>query len=524
MPTFPKSQFSAVVFAFLLSCAVVLAQFMWQGHIGFSMADEGYLWYGSQRTLLGEVPIRDFMAYDPGRYYWCAALMKVASSNGIMALRGAVAAFEVLGLSVGILVISRGSKASVPVCLLTAVILALWMFPRHKLFDITLSLWLVGALTFLVARPTTLRYLLLGATVGLAAVFGRNHGVYGVAGSLLGMAYIAIRREERRSVISGFIVWCAGVFIGYLPLLLMLLAVPGFINAFWGDIQFLIGIKTTNLPLPVPWPWDVSLRGRAPIWVLRDLMVGFAFVLLPLFGVVAIVYLSLSRFLRRDVSPAIVASGCFILPYAHYAFSRADIGHLALGIYPLLLSMLAFAVSVQPVMKWTFGGVLLIVSVVIMLPVHPGWQCHESGDCVDVDVAGDRLLVDRSTASDVTLLQRLGHDFAPGGKSIVATPFWPGAYSVLARESPVWEIYALSPYRSVAFQRAEIARIAAASPGFVIVVDSALDGREELRFHNTHPLMVRFFSEHFDRVTGYSDNPDYWIFKSRSDAKRTGDY
>ncbi|MFM0381943.1 hypothetical protein [Paraburkholderia dipogonis] len=519
MQTLSKSQPSSIVFTFLLSCFVVLVLFIWQGHTGFSMADEGYLWYGSQRTLLGDIPIRDFMAYDPGRYYWCAALMKVVGSNGIMAVRAAVAVFQVLGLATGILVIARGSKASVPLCLITAVILALWMFPRHKLFDITLSLWLVGALTYLVASPSTLRYLLLGAIVGLAAVFGRNHGVYGVAGSLLGMAYLAISREDRRSVVQGFLVWCVGVFIGYLPVLLMLLAVPGFSHAFLADILFLIGIKTTNLPLPVPWPWDVSLHDRARIWVFRDLMVGAAFLLLPLCGVLVIAYLALSRFLRREVSPALVASGCFILPYAHYAFSRADIGHLALGIFPLLLSMLALAATVPSAMKWIFAGLLLIASTVIMLPVHPGWQCHETGDCLEVDVAGDRLLLDRSTASDVTLLQRLDHDFASGGKSIVATPFWPGAYPLLERKSPVWEIYALSPYRSVDFQRDEIARIAAASPGFVIVVDAALDGRDELRFHNTHPLTARFFSEHFDRVSGYSDNPDYWIFKSKSAAK-----
>ena len=162
---------------------VVLALFLWQGHKGFSLWDEGFLWYGAQRVMLGEVPVRDFMSYDPGRYYWSAALMSLWGDNGIVALRGAVAVFQVIGLFVALLLIARSVRTpNFPYLFLSAIILAAWMYPRHKLFDISLSILLIGVLAFLVQHPTSRRYFLTGLCVGLVAVFGLNHGVYGVLG------------------------------------------------------------------------------------------------------------------------------------------------------------------------------------------------------------------------------------------------------------------------------------------------------------------------------------------------------
>ena len=59
-----------------------------------------------------------------------------------------------------------------------------------------MSLLLIGALAFLVQNPTNRNFFFVGLCVGLAAIFGRNHGVYGVAGSLGIMLWLNIKRVE----------------------------------------------------------------------------------------------------------------------------------------------------------------------------------------------------------------------------------------------------------------------------------------------------------------------------------------
>jgi hypothetical protein len=105
-------------------------------------------------------------------------------------------------------------------------------------------------------------------------------------------------------------------------------------------------------------------------------------------------------------------------------------------------------------------------------------------------------------------------EYAPNGRNFVVTPLWPGAYSVLKRRSPMWEIYALFP-RGDEFQRREIERIKAANPALVLVLDAAVDGRDELRFRNTHPLIERFFRDSFDPVTMDGWPPSFQFYKSR---------
>ena len=501
-----------------ISCLVVALLFAWQGNKGFNLWDEGYLWYGVQRVLKNEVPILDFLAYDPGRYYWSAVLLTMMGDSGIMSLRGSVAIFQALGLFVGLMLVTRSTSSNGKLdgvfLLLAVVTLVMWMFPRHKLFDISLSICLLGVLTWLVKNPIPQRYFYAGVCVGFVAVFGRNHGVYGALGSMGVIAWLGIRTRSGPGFLKGILLWGGGVAMGFLPILLMAILIPGFAIAFWESVRLLFEQKATNLPLPVPWPWAVDFAGLPSGEVVRGILVGLFFLGTLAFGGFGMAWVVYQRLQERALPPALVAAGFLAIPYAHHAFSRADVGHLAQGIFPSMVGCLVLLSASQARMKWPLAAALCASSVWVMHIHHPGWQCLERDACVEVDISGSHLQVDSGTANAIALMRQLADQYAPNGQSFMVTPFWPGAYALLERRSPVWEIYALLP-RPEAFEREEIERMKASGLGFVFIFDMALDGREELRFRNTHPLMYQFVQNNFERISNLQ-NPAYQIYKART--------
>ena len=511
---FPVSLKQAIS-TLLMIVSAAFALFYWQGHQGFSLWDEGFLWYGAQRTLEGEVPMRDFQAYDIGRYYWSAAFMSLWGNNGIVALRMSTAIFQAIALYVSLSVLRRSAtKQNFIFWLLTTVTLLAWMAPQYRLFDISIPVLLVSVFAFLVAQPSRRRYFLTGLVVGLAAVFGRNHGLYGVVGSVSLMAYLTIRREGGVSLISACTAWASGIVVGYLPVLVFFAVVPGFAQAFVDGILLLFDIKGTNYSVPIPWPWLVPFEKLSTVEALHGVGTGIFFIAIATFGVLGAIWIIRQWLQNKAVSPVLAAAIFFALPYTHYAYSRADLSHLAPGIPPFLMGVTALLTSQSAKIKWSFAVLLCGASLLVMFPRHPGLYCYFNQHCVDIKVGRDQLKVDGGTATNLAALNRLAEQFAPGDRTFITTPFWSGAYAALGRKSPMWEIFASTP-RSAVFQQAEVERIKAAHPGFAIIDDSPFDGRDDLRFHNTHPIIDQYIRDNFQPLNNTVRNPAFQIYISK---------
>ena len=484
-----------------ISCLFVLISFLWQGHVGFNISDEGYLWYGAQRVTVGEVPLRDFMAYDPGRYYWVASLMSLLNDSGIITLRISIAILEVISLFVSLYLISelKRYKNSIDYLLLTLIgcIYILWMFPVFKIFDISASIFAVYLLKNLISNTTARAFFLTGFGFGVIALFGRNHALYGVIGTFGGFLYILFDNSKNISRVKIYY-WFLGLMLGYLPNILMIVIVPGYFDAVVDSILFLFEIKATNLPLPVPWPWRI-VSFHEPLYVLlQSLSIGFFYLLLVLFPVIAIAVI-LKKFRHIKVYPVLVASILVGLPYLHVAFSRAHGARLGQVIFPVLIFFLGMLFIQKNKIRAPLILLLFCVSLSAMLPYQPLWQCYISRQCLNVNVHGDNLLVDEGTAKNILLLGDLFSKYATPNQNFLVTPYWPGAYAIKNEKSPVWGIYALFP-RSNDDQLDEIKRLTKTKLNFVLIANYPLDGRNELKYENTHPLVYNYILNNFERV------------------------
>lgn len=500
----------------LISLFLVVLFYLLQSHIDLSLQDEGFLWYGASRTLQGEVPIRDFQAYDPGRYYWAASWMRFLGDD-LMDLRKALAAFQFVGLTCGLFAVSRVIRSRF-FLILTGFALLLWMYPRHKIFEHVIAMVLVYTGVLLIERPTVRRHFLAGAVIGIAAFFGRNHGLYAVAGFALVILFVQCKYREEFFVkkIGAFFI---GILMGYAPLIGMIVSVDGYAQAFWDSIRFLFKLGSTNVPLPVPWPWRISFRQLSLPELIRQSTVGMIFLTLPIFYLGSLLY-TITLVKQRVQESALFISSCFIgIMYMHYAFSRADINHLAQGLHPFLMGMIALPFirsEHQELFKKSIVVTVLLVSILSVGLVSPLYKWISTPDSyIPVVIGGDKLLLKKDIAQIITSVEKINRDLVKVGEQLLIAPHWPALYRLLQRKSPLWESYFLHQ-SSATMQRDMIQELKNQNTNWIILGDVPLDGFNELRFKDTHRLVWEYIAREYKVCQGSGLPADYALFRKNS--------
>ena len=502
----------AVCFAGVVASAISAALYLAVGDVNLNMSDEGYLWCGVLRVLDGQVPFRDFQSYDPGRYTWCAWGSHLFGT-GIMGVRASMAVFQAIGLTFGLLVARR--FVTRPLWILPgALLLTLWLYPRHKVMEPAIAMTVTWFVVRLIERPSLARHLACGVCVGLVAWFGRNHGLYAGTASLLAMGFLRWKRPEP-GVLQRGLVLVGGVVIGYLPLLVDLVLVEGFAAAFWQAILDLL-TKGANIPRPYPWPWREAYGGAQGIELVTEIASTVAFLIPVLILPPALVRVARLRGEDVAASAGLVGATLVAVLYIHHVSIRSDAPHLAQCIHPTLLVAMALGRR-----RWetvAIVSLLLVVTFFATFRRHPTLKLFAPWgpppDLVETEVAGEMLRMSRPQSNYIRrLMNGVARKMAPADEILVA-PSRPTIYPILGKRAPVPQLY-MFWFASEEEQREIIRALDERKVRWVLLVDQAVDRREDLRFPNTYPIVFDHVLANYEKVGTPGIRKNHVLFRRR---------
>jgi hypothetical protein len=488
-----RAELGSPYFAAWLAVVLTGAAFIAQARVGLQLSDEGFLWVGTTETLHGAVPIRDFFSYNPGRYLWSAAWSLVLG-DGIIALRFAVAVFAAIGLFCGLRAAQRVIRNELAL-VAVGVLLLMWSFPRHKLFESAIAMMGVLVGVRLLEAPTTRRFFDTGVMVGVAFLFGMNHGPYLAFAFFVLLVFLFAReRSGDVGVLRAGRALTAGTVVGSSPLLVMCVVIPGFASSYLEFIRYLIAQGRTNVSSPVPWPWLADSEGQ--------FFLGLAMVLAP---VAAVLLIAVSVWPVGSVEPSArhlaLAAGSVGLVYMHHAFSRAGLSHLAQSIHPLLLGLVAVPrlFGGRRVFLAAVCGALALFTMRLAVPQSPLASFAQARETFEwTSVGGDRLLLPRDVSEAVNRVRAAVAAYVPRDEPLLVLPWYPGLYPLLDRRPPVWDTYPVWLDRRGADRRT-ISEIEQHDVKWMLAGRFA---REEFSFRGNHPLVAAYLDARFERVPG----------------------
>ena len=521
----PVPSANPVLWTALLAFALTAALFLVQYRIDWNPSDEGFLWYGAIKTAHGGVPLRDFRSYDPGRYYWAAAWAKLFG-DGILALRLSTAIFQALGLLCGLLAARRAVKNRIGL-VLVGILLLVWMSPRHKLFEPAMAMAAVLVAVRLLEKTSLRRCFEAGVLVGLAALLGKNHGLYCAAAMLCLLAFVHFRIDPGRPDLRGFArrlaAWGGGVAAGFAPLL-ALLPLPGFFASYTDSFRFFLLQGKTNYPEPFPWPWLILRAKLDPDGGKLDALgrleltaFGTILLLVPVFFIGAAFLMAGTQRENLGRRVLLLAGATVGLFYAHHMYSRTDFFHLTQSLHPVLLGVLALPLAVSRprlAVAWLVPALVAatLLTAVPQMPLYHRLTAGPEAPFVPYSLRGDRIFIPFRQAEVLEAVRRNLETRVPKGEPVLFAAHIPGYYPAFDRESPVWDTYPMWPGIGGLDERM-LGELKRKNVRWALVATYPMPGSEELRFQNSYPKVWDYLMESFDRVRPQDLPRRLWLLR-----------
>ena len=490
----------AIALAVLISATVFLLQWRY----GFNWGDEGWLWYISQRTALGQVPVRDVLSYDPGRYYWSAAIFKLLGRSGFYEQLIANCLFGAIGLAVSYVALGRsGMRRGWRIALLALLGVALG-FPRHKIYEQALSLIAAAGIAFVLRSPErSKRWFVYGVVTGLAAFAGKNLGVYLVGAAGLAFLLVKIGRSAavRWRVLAAL---CGGVFVGYLPMIFMIVAVRGFGSAFF---QSVLLAKHWEWGLPIPFPWRSHIRGLHGLDLLQVRSVSWLCVAVPL--AYAFIVWNARRAPNKRAQALSVGASVAGIPFLLQAFYHADFFHIAQSVVPFVLAAGAFSKHLADTGQRSWAAAcsaaLTLLVLGAWLPMEPVVQhlrakSRAPQSVEEIEIGGRNFEVAAAQAAVMRTVETTFRNCGARDGGFLEAPFYPGLYAFLNTRAPFWETYYFWPQNEEFQERHIQALIQNRTAVILLNPDASFDKQYWLQIGRTYPKLVDYIVTHYERV------------------------
>lgn len=489
--------FFSVFISFVISSIIVAAMFLPGIKLSLNLADEAYLHFGSVSLLEGKTPIRDFRAYDPGRYYWCALWMRFLGPTYV-SQRLAMGFIMVLALTIFCCWIFHIGQ-SWSVATLATLISFIWMRPYFKAFEILFSLVAVTVSFFIITDPGAAVYLLSGFIVGIALFLGLNIGLYSGLSFLLALGFHFTIQPAEASIVP-LIYMIVGFAPGISPILLLGLRNPGYFSMYWEKkIKTVLKRGTSNLPLPLPWLWThpTNLNQLTPT---RQLFFKIVFTgLVPFY--LSMLILGLGILNVHSLTGGLIISTSLVgLVYLHHLFSRADVPHMWQTIHPglMLMSILPAAFLPRP---WA-SLLLAFIAALSSWAILPQWSVffkfiRNPKHYRKYDTGHEVLRLSNGQANIFEALSQIINANSAKDDAVFFAPSVPGLYRLFGRRPALYDIYCIYP-ETPGKQSQMIKSLQDQEIRIVIIYDQPIDQNEKLMFSKTHSQVWHYLTRHFD--------------------------